>query len=127
MNKLPPTDLVKYVSLAVESPSVSWTLFSYGTFVIKDPAILADEQKINALKIITKHGQIIAGESSGDFSVTELQNIEGWLVSASVYGLFTYVHPSEMKNVNISDLEVGLFGRMKRNLDGIEMEIIHVH
>ena len=71
-------------------------------------------------------GPVHAGGPAGDFSTITLNKTEGWVVSGHGYGMYTYVHPSELDNENPNDLEVGLYGRSKRDLDGQEATIIYL-
>lgn len=51
----------------------------------------------------------------------------GCIVAGHGYGMYTYVNPSEIDNRTPSDLEIGLFGRSKRDLDGKNPEIIYTN
>ncbi|WP_249413627.1 hypothetical protein [Chryseobacterium indologenes] len=41
--------------------------------------------------------------------------------------MYTYVHPSELDSESPNDLEIGLYGRSKRDSDGQNPEIIHIN
>jgi len=75
-------------------------------------------------------GPVHAGGPAGDFSITKLKLTEGWSISGHYYGMYTYVHPDELKAAGIDtgkEVEIGLLGRSKRNRDGEECRIIHMN
>ena len=72
-------------------------------------------------------GPVSAGGPAGDFNVITLNLTEGWIVSGHGYGMYTYVHPTEIDKNSPNDITIGLFGRTKRNSDGENPNIIHIN
>lgn len=115
-------DLIKHVQLAINPIFKSWVLFKHGTYII----IENNENEIEkeALEKMKEFGPVHAGSPAGDFATITLKGTEGWVISSHGYGMYTYVHPSELKKENPEDYEIGLYGRNKRELDGADLEII---
>lgn len=123
------SELVGHVKLAINPAYTDWVLFSNGTYIILPDSLKSDTEK-NALKILKEFGPVHAGGSAGDMTVTELNSTEGWSVGGHYNGMYTYVHPSELTRKGISnpsDLDVGLYGRDKRNSDSRELKVVHVN
>ena len=117
-------DLVQIYRKIITDQSVSWVLFKHGTCVM-----LLDPQKdikAQSIQILKTHGPVTAGTSSGDFVVTKIPEINGWIVTGSYPGIMVYVSQEEAGNKK-SDLEIGLIGRTKRELDAKELEVTYVH
>jgi hypothetical protein len=127
-DSLDPKTLIEHVRLAINPRYTRWALFSNGTYIIIENEMIADEGAF-AKKVMKEYGPVHAGSPAGDFSVMRLTKTEGWVVSGHYSGMYTYVNPSELKQAGIqnpSDVEVGLFGRRKRENDGKECRIIFV-
>ena len=122
-----PEKLLTHVRLAINPQFEDWVLFKNGTYVIFDDASSIADIPEAALAEMKEYGPVHAGGPAGDFNVTNLDETEGWVVSGHGYGMYTYVHPSELTSPAPTDLEVGLFGRMKRNLDGQNPEVLYVN
>jgi hypothetical protein len=123
-----PKTLIEHVKQAINPRFTHWVLFSNGTYIIIEDMTISDEGAF-AKKIMREYGPVHAGSPAGDFSVTHLSRTEGWVVSGHYYGMYTYVDPSELKQAGVqnpSDVDVGLFGRRKRENDGKECRIIFV-
>lgn len=100
-----------------------WVVFEHGTSVIfTDPS---GDLRERACAILREWGPVHAGSSSGDFSVIELRDAPGWVVTSHHRDVFTYISPADMGD-QASDLEVGLVGRSRRNLDAESLHVIHV-
>jgi hypothetical protein len=120
-------ELLERVKLAINPAFSDWVLFSNGTYIIFDDA--ADELAIPkaAIEFMKEFGPVSVGGPAGDFEVFYLDEVEGWVVGGHGYGMYTYVHPSELASDAPSDVEIGLLGRSKRDLDAAELEILHVN
>jgi len=57
--------------------------------------------------------------------MVNLVSTKGWLVTGHGNGMYTYVHPQELRS-NPQDVEIGVYGRSKRRKDSEEMKIIYV-
>lgn len=122
-------ELIAHVKLAILPGLQNWVLFSNGSYIILPDSLKNDPQK-NALKIMKEHGPVHPGSPSGDFSVIPLTKTEGWSVAADYFGLYTYVHPGDLARaaiMNPSEMDIGLFGRRKRNQDAQDLKIIFIN
>jgi hypothetical protein len=70
-------------------------------------------------------GPVHAGSPAGDFSVIKLEGHPGWVVTCHHPEVLTYVAPDEL-NADPSEVEVGLFGRGKREADATDLIVVHV-
>lgn len=118
---------LEHVKLAINPKFQDWVLFKNDTYIIFDDISTVEKIQNEAIKLMQEFGPVFAGGSAGDFSVIHLNSTEGWLVSGHGYGMYTYVHPSELDSKTPNDLEIGLLGRSKRNSDGENPEIVHVN
>ncbi|WP_241775047.1 hypothetical protein [Chryseobacterium sp. ERMR1:04] len=122
MNK---EDLIKNVKLAINPKFQDWVLFKNGTYIIFDNADTIKSVNHEAIKQMREFGPVFAGGPAGDFNTIHLTKTEGWIVSGHGYGMYTYVSPSELENTD--DLQVGMYGRSKRDLDGKNPEVIYIN
>jgi hypothetical protein len=115
-------DLVNIYKKVITDPSMSWVLFKHGTCVM----LLNPEKDIQtqAIKILKEHGSVVAGTPSGDFEVTKIPEIKGWIVTGDYPGIMVYVSMVEGKKKK--DFEIGMIGRTKRELDAKELEVLHI-
>lgn len=120
-------ELLAHVRLAINPQFEDWVLFKNGTYVIFDDASMIADIREEASAEMKEFGPIQIGAAGGDFGVTYLDKTKGWVVSGHGYGMYTYVHPSEIDSIEPTDLEIGMFGRAKRDLDGQNPEIVHVN
>ncbi len=116
-------DLVHIFKKVITDPFMSWVLFKNGTCVM----LLSPDGDIRAqsIKILKEHGLVIAGTPSGDFEVTKIPDINGWVITGDYPGIMIYVSSEEVDKKN-SDFEIGMIGRSKRERDSKELEIIYV-
>jgi hypothetical protein len=122
-----PEELVENVRAAINPVFEDWVLFENGTYIVFDNADSVPDLEAKAIAEMKEFGPVAAGGPAGDFSVSRLTKSPGWVVSGHGYGMYTYVGPSEMDGPKPSDVEVGLFGRSKRNMDSQGLKIIHVN
>ncbi|MET7451544.1 hypothetical protein ABZT03_06530 [Streptomyces sp. NPDC005574] len=103
-------------------PRKSWVLFEHGTCVV----LTASEGDLaeQATEILRKFGPAHAGSSAGDFSVIDVRDVEGWVVTGHHHDVLTYVGPDEPHDR--SEIAAGLSGRSKRHRDGTELRAVHV-
>lgn len=119
--------MIEHVKLAINPKFQDWVLFENGTYIIFDDISIIKNVKEKALQLMKEFGPVYAGGPAGDFNVIHLNLTEGWLVSGHGYGMYTYVHPSELDSESPNDLEIGLYGRSKRDSDGQNPKIIHIN
>ena len=125
--KMTEEDLVEHVRFAINPKFQDWVLFKNGTYIIFNNAdTIADIEK-SAITFMQEFGPVSGGNPAGDFVVTHLNKTEGWSISGHGYGMYTYVHPSELIPVQQTDLNVGLLGRSKRDRDSKTLTIIHIN
>lgn len=118
---------LEHVKLAINPRFQDWVLFKNDTYIIFDDITTVKNVREEAIKLMNEFGPVFAGGPAGDFDVIHLNSTKGWLVSGHGYGMYTYVHPSELDNETPNDLEIGLLGRSKRNSDGENPEIVHIN
>ena len=126
--QLDPKTLIEHVKLAINPKYPHWVLFSNGTYIIIGDLTIKDEAAF-AIKIMKEYGPVHIGSPDGDFGVKHLNKTEGWVVSGNYSAMYTYVDPEELKQAGIknpSDIDIGLFGRNKRDKDGKECKIIFI-
>ena len=119
--------LIDHVKLAINPKFKDWVLFKNGTYIIFDNVDTISNIEREAIRLMKEYGTVNVGSPAGDFSVTHLNKTEGWVVSGHCYGMYTYVNPVEIKSRTPSDVEVGIFGRSKRELDGKIPLIIYIN
>ncbi|WP_250255750.1 hypothetical protein [Chryseobacterium sp. Marseille-Q3244] len=124
MNNL---SILEHVKIAINPQFQDWVLFKNDTYIIFDDVSNVENVRDEAIKLMKEFGPVFAGGSAGDFNVIHLNFTESWLVSGHGYGMYTYVHPSELDHETPNDLEIGLYGRSKRNSDGENPEIVYIN
>jgi hypothetical protein len=116
-------DLIDAWRRVIVGDGKGWVVFEHGTSVIfTNPS---GDLRDRACAILREWGPVHAGSSAGDFSVIELRDAPGWVVTSHHPDVFTYVSPGDV-GPNASDLEVGFVGRSRRNLDAESLHVIHV-
>jgi hypothetical protein len=109
---------LEHVKLAISLKFQDWVLFKNDTYIIFDDISTVENIRNEAIKLMQEFGPVFAGVLCRRFQCIHLNSTEGWLVSGHGYGMYTYVHPSELDSETPNDLEIGLLGRSKRNSDG---------
>lgn len=127
INEIAETELLNDVRLSINPKFQDWVLFKNGTYIIFENADEISNLESIALKFMEEFGPVYTGERSEDFDVTDLKNTEGWIVSGHGYGMYTYVSPQEIKSKTLDIVDIGLYGRGKRDLDGRDPVIIHIN
>jgi hypothetical protein len=126
-NKIMDSDkLIECVTKAINPKFKTWVLFSNGTYIIIEDSTITDKKKY-ALDQIHEFGPVFAGSPAGDIEVIKLNLVDGWSVGGHGYGMYTYVHPSEVEVKNPEDIDVGLVGREKRDKDSKDTTIVYVN
>jgi hypothetical protein len=119
--------LLENVRLAINPEFKDWVLFENGTYIIFDDIKKVENIKKESIDLMKEFGPVSAGGPAGDFNVTNLNKTKGWIVSGHGYGMYTYVNPSELDSNSPDDLTIGLYGRSKRNKDGLKPVILHIN
>lgn len=121
------SEMIEHVKLAINPQFQDWVLFKNGTYIIFDHADTIKDIHAEAIEQMKEFGPVLAGGPAGDFNTITLKHTEGWIVAGHGYGMYTYVNPIEIENKVPNDLEIGLFGRSKRDLDGKQPQIIYTN
>lgn len=121
------SEIIEHVKLAINPQFQDWVLFKNGTYIIFDHADTIKDVHAEAIQQMKEFGPVFSGGPAGDFNTIHLTKTNGWIVAGHGYGMYTYVNPSEIDNKTPNDLEIGLFGRLKRDLDGKKPEIIYTN
>ena len=115
-------DLMTVFKKVITDPSMNWVLFKNGTCVmLMNPE---EDVRAQAIKILKKHGLVIGGTPSGDFEVTKIPDINGWVITGNYPGIISFV--SEDEGGRKTDFEIGVIGRSKREYDSKELKVAHV-
>ncbi|MFI0479558.1 hypothetical protein [Actinomadura sp. 9N215] len=116
-------ELVQVWRDVIQGDEKSWVLFEHGTCVILMAP--AEDLAAQAVELLREYGPVHAGSPAGDFGTIDLDAAPGWAVYGHHDDVLTYVAPEEVED-GAEDLAVGLFGRSKRDLDGHELNVVHV-
>lgn len=113
---------VEIVQSAITNPATPWVLFSQGTVVF----LPGQTEKLESLatELLREWGPVKAGSPAGDFRVISMDR--GWFVGGHHNDILTLVTPDELEADSPSDVEVGVFGRTKRDADAQSLQVIHV-
>lgn len=116
-------DLINIYKKIIIDPSMCWVLFKNGTCVM----LLSSKEDVReqAIEILKEHGPVVAGTPSGDFEVTKIPEINGWVVTGDYPGIMMYVSREEAGSQK-DDFEIGMVGRSKREHDSRELEVAYV-
>ena len=125
-NMLKESEIINHIRQAIKPDFKSWVVFANGTYIINSDSSNKNFKE-KALEIMREYGPVHGGSPAGDMTITKLTLTEGWVVGGHYYGMYTYVHPSELEKKDVADIDVGFFGRKKRDKDGRELRIIHVN
>jgi hypothetical protein len=126
-NKMTDDNLLSRVKLAINPKYQDWVLFKNGTYIIFDNGDTISNIEEEAIKSMKEYGPVFGGGPAGDFNVIRLNRTEGWVVSGHGYGMYTYVSPNELALETPTDVEIGLYGRNKRDLDGKNPIVVHTN
>lgn len=124
--ELTKDELIDYVQQGMNPNLKNWILFENGTHIFFDETTSPNEIEVMGVEKMEKFGPVYAGSSAGDFEVFTLNDGLGWVVAGHGPRMYTYVHPSAMGNENPDDIGIGLHGRSRRNMDGLNPVIVCV-
>jgi hypothetical protein len=104
----------------------NWVLFKNGTYIILDDISNIPDVAQEALRLLAAYRPKSAMEKPDwDYSISHLDRVEGWSVYGNGYGIYTYVHPSEMVEAPAPP-NIIVFSRNKRMLDEANPEILYI-
>lgn len=118
-------ELIENIKLALNPKLSYWVLFSNGTVIVFDSLTEGENIKEKAINHMKEFGPVWPASEAGDFGIVDLPSAKGWFVTGHGYGMYTYVHRRELCS-NPHDVEIGVYGRSKRNSDSKETKIIYV-
>lgn len=113
---IPPKELLGYIQQAIIPTYKDWVVFENGTYIIFDNIDTIPDIQKAALKYLASYQPNTPSEYNWDFTISDLDQIEGWSVYGNGYGIYTFVHQTELSE-NASPQQVGAYGKAKRALD----------
>ena len=102
----------------------SFVIFAYGTCVVVDQA--KGDLTALAIELLKEWGPTHAGPKGGSVGVkqvTDESGPAGWVVTGEHPDVLAFVNPDEGSG---PAMQIGLSGRMKRNMDSQELDVVHV-
>lgn len=124
---LTPAQLAAQVSQAVNPIYPNWILLANGSYIVFDDPSEMPNLVEESLTLLEQHRPKTVEDGYWMYSISNLVNIEGWSVYGNGYGIYTYVHPSELKEANPAMTTVAAFAKAKRALDEATPQVIYVH
>jgi hypothetical protein len=123
---LRPEQLLFNVQNSIIPIYKNWVLFKNGTYVIIDDISNVSDVAAEAMRLLDAYRpETILNTPNANYSISHLDKAEGWSVYGNGYGIYTYVHPSEMVEVP-SPPSIIVFSKKKRALDEIQRQIIYI-
>lgn len=120
-----PQKLLGYVQAAIIPIYKDWVLFENGTYVIFDNIDTIPDVHKAALQYLKKYQPKTAAETNWDFTISDLDQVEGWSVYGNGYGIYTFVHPTEL-SMGANPQQVGAYAKAKRALDEKNPKILFI-
>ena len=110
----------------IKDKQKSWLLFENGTCVVLvDPAEDLEKQ---AKDLLAEYGPVHPGSPAADFSVIDLKDFPGWIVTGHHPHILNYVSPDEIKsNASPIDFVAGITGRQHRDADARGLKVVYVN
>ena len=125
-SELSDHELLKNIQQAIIPSYNNWVIMKNGTYIIFDNIDSITNISESAIRILNKYKPKTAAEHNWDFSITDLDQTEGWSVFGNGYGIYNYVHPKEL-TANPSPEQIGAFAKVKRALDENNPKIIYIN
>ncbi len=120
-----PQQLLGYVQGAIIPIYKDWVLFENGTYIIFDNIDTIPDIQKAAFQYLEAYKPKTAAETNWDFTISDLQQIEGWSVYGNGYGIYTFVHSTEL-SMGASPQQVGAYAKAKRALDEKNPKILFI-
>ena len=107
------------------NPESSWVAFAHGTCVVFVEPEGGADLAAEATKLLQEWGPVHAGSSAGDFSVIDLKDDPGFVVTGHHPDVLVYVGADAFEG-EPSEVAVGLTGRALRAEDASALKVVHV-
>lgn len=124
-NEIPPKELLGYIQQAIIPIYKDWVVFNNGTYVIFDNIDTIPDIQKAAIQLLEQYRPKTAEENNWNFTISDLDQTEGWSVYGNGYGIYTYIHPKELTD-NASPQQIGNYAKAKRALDEKQPEILFI-
>ncbi len=122
---LSPEQLLEKVQRAIIPVYKNWVLFKYGTFIILDDISQVTDVAQEAKRLLaTYRPKSVLEKPTWDYSISHLEQVEGWSVYGNGYGIYTYVNPDEMVDAPTPPTII-VFARNKRTLDENNPQVLY--
>ncbi|MFK7797861.1 MAG: hypothetical protein AB8E82_10440 [Aureispira sp.] len=123
---LSPEQLLEKVQQSIIPVYKNWVLFKNGTYIILDDISNIPDVGQEAIRLLAAYRpKSVMEKPSWDYSISHLERVEGWSVYGNGYGIYTYVHPSEMVDAPAPPTII-VFSKNKRMLDEANPEILYI-
>lgn len=120
-----PKRLLTYVQSAIIPIYKDWVVFEHGTYVIFDNIDTVPDIQKSALAHLKAYTPKTVLDNNWDFTISDLDETDGWSVYGNGYGIYTFVHATEL-SMGASPLQVGAYAKTKRALDEKNPKIIFI-
>ncbi len=120
-----PKELLGYVQAAIIPSYKDWVLFKNGTYIIFDYIDTIPDIQQSALRYLAQYKPKTIADANWDFTISDLDQVEGWSVYGNGYGIYTFVHPTEL-SINPSPQQIGAYAKAKRALDEEKPKILFI-
>lgn len=120
-----PKKLLGYIQAAIIPIYKDWVVFKNGTYIVFDNIDTIPDIQEEALQYLSTYRPKTVVEMNWDFSIVDLDQVEGWLVHGNGYGIYTYVHPTEL-SMSASPQQISAYAKAKRALDEKNPKILFI-
>jgi hypothetical protein len=124
-NTIESKKLLGYVQSAIIPIYKDWVVFENGTYVIFDNIDTIPDIQKAALEHLKAYTPRTVLDSNWDFTISDLDETDGWSVYGNGYGIYTFVHATEL-SMGASPLQVGAYAKTKRALDEKNPKILFI-
>jgi len=122
---IPRKDLLGYVQQAIIPTYQDWVILKNGTYIIFDNIDTVPDIKASAIQMINHYKPKNVLDNNWDYSVTDLDKIEGWGVYGNGYGIYTLVLAKEL-TMGATPPQIAAYAKAKRAMDEENPQVIYV-
>ena len=123
--KIEPLQLLNYVQVAIIPMYKDWVLFENGTYIIFDNIDSIPDIQRAAFQHLKEYTPKTVLESNWDFTISDLDETDGWSVYGNGYGIYTFVHSSEL-SLDAGPMQIGAYAKAKRALDEQRPKVLFI-